>query len=200
MEDFHPDHLHRANAGHAWPTCAISEPDRTDQNVSAVQAALASLYERYAADIYSYLLARTGNADDAADLTHGVFIRVMPALPRYESRGAPIAAWLFRIARNMAIDLHRRWRPTTSWDILPEALHPAVAADMDSRAIERERLTRLLELVAALDEPKRELVLLRFAGGLKIREMSAVLDRSEAAIKTDLGRILRGLKEQYGDD
>ena len=54
--------------------------------------------------VYRYLLARMREPTDAEDVTAEVFIRAMRALPSYKSRGIPFIAWLFRIARNQAIN------------------------------------------------------------------------------------------------
>ena len=94
-------------------------------------AAFGALYDRYLDRVYSYARARTANEEDAADLAHQVFQRALEALPRYRAQSAPFAAWLFRIARNAAIDRHRRRRATVSWDFVPEALQPV--ADQDPR-------------------------------------------------------------------
>src|ERR1051326_6610003 len=80
------------------------------------------LYQRYLGPVYRYMRAQTSSADEAADLTQQVFLQALKALPRYRSRGAPFAAWLFQIARHVATDAYRRRRQTVSWDALPEAL------------------------------------------------------------------------------
>src|SRR3979411_362085 len=81
-------------------------------------AAMAALYQRYVARMYRFLRVRCSSADEAADLTQQVFLKMAEALPRYRERGVPFAAWLFRIARNAAIDHARRQRGTVPWDSL----------------------------------------------------------------------------------
>lgn len=76
----------------------------------AQPAAFAMLYHRYFERIHAYLRSRTGDAEDAADLTQQVFLQALDALPRYRHGRVPFAAWLFRIAHNVAIDHHRRRR------------------------------------------------------------------------------------------
>src|SRR5579875_2591933 len=86
------------------------------RRAQADAVAFAPLYERYLPRVYRYLYARTHDPDDAADLTQTVFVRALAGLPAYRPRGLPFAAWLFRIARNVATDAHRRRdrRPTES--------------------------------------------------------------------------------------
>ncbi|MDQ2741914.1 MAG: sigma-70 family RNA polymerase sigma factor, partial [Chloroflexota bacterium] len=69
--------------------------------------AFGELCVRYSGRLYSYLRARTQSDEDAADLTQQVFVKAFNALPRYRERGLPFGAWLFRIARNLLIDVQR---------------------------------------------------------------------------------------------
>ncbi len=162
-------------------------------------AAFGVIYQRHAAQIYSYLLARTGE-DEAADLTHQVFVRALDALPRYRHHGVPIAAWLFRIARNAVTDTHRRRKGTITWDRLPEAMQPAADDDLADGVIQRERVERLRQVLTDLTPEKQELLTLRFAGGLTVREIAGVLGRSDGAVKMELRRTLHTLKERYDAD
>lgn len=77
-------------------------------------AAFGLLYERYYDRVYRYCRARTQTHEDSADLAQQVFVQAFHNLRRYRPRGSSFAAWLFRIAHNLAIDAHRRHRPRQS--------------------------------------------------------------------------------------
>jgi RNA polymerase sigma-70 factor (ECF subfamily) len=162
-------------------------------------AAFAPLYHAYYPRVYRYLRARSGSTEDAADLTQTVFLRALAALPDYRERGLPFAAWLFRIARNIVTDAQRRQRPTVDLDSVPQERYATGANPPEQAAIDRERLDRLGVLVATLDHDKRELLALRFAGGLTSAEIAAVVGKREGAVKRQLSRIVQGLREQYGE-
>jgi len=155
------------------------------------------LYDRYIDRVYAYLRARTATPEDAADLTQQVFTYALAALPRY--RAGSFAAWLFRIARNAAVDAHRRRRATITWDRVPKALHPVAEDDAEARLLAREARDRARHLVAGLPPDKRELLALRYAARLSTAEIAAVLGKSEAATRQQLSRVLRALQEQYHD-
>lgn len=159
--------------------------------------AFAELYRRYLPRIYRYLRARAGSDQDAEDLTQQVFLKALTALSDYRDRGLPFAAWLFRIARNVAIDASRGRRHTVSWDDLPEEQLPRVAAGPEIVALQRESLARLRLLLARLDDDKRDLLALRIAAGLTIPEVAETVGKSEAAVRKQLERTIRRLKEQY---
>lgn len=161
---------------------------------AAVDAnALAALYQRYVARVYRFLRVRCSSVEEATDLTQQVFLKVAEALPRYRERGAPFAAWLFRIARNAAIDHARRQHATVPWDSLTEEAAPD---DVEAWALDRETRAHVGALLAALSSDERELLSLRFAAGLSSREIAAVVGGSEAAVKKRLTRTIQRLKER----
>lgn len=176
----------------------------TDADETAlVQAALerpelfGALYQRHVDAIYRYLRLRVG-FDEAADLTQQVFLRALSALPNYQPKGAPFSAWLFRIARNLATDHHRLSHRKPD-ELLPDMMPSGVAGAPEEAALQMEQQARLRSLLRELNAEKRELLAMRFAAGLSSREIAAVVGKSEAAVKKQLSRILRTLKEKYGE-
>lgn len=163
-------------------------------------ASFATLYERHLPDIYSYVRARTGREEDAADLAQQVFTQALIALPRYRAQGIPVNIWLFRIAHNLVVDFHRRKRPTVSWDVLPSWSHPPSRDNVEATVIGREDIERLGRTLARLEADKRDLLALRFAAGLTVREIAAVLGRRDAAVRSELRRLLRALHEEFSHE
>jgi RNA polymerase sigma-70 factor, ECF subfamily len=185
--------------------CSLAQQESLPDDAALVCAAqvdvtaFGTLYARYYLRVYRYLRLRVTSDDDAGDLTQQVFLKALDALPQYRERGLPFAAWLFRIARNAAIDAHRQRRPMLDIDLLPEPIVARDDADPESNALRREQLDRLRELLARLDHDKRELLALRFAAGLTSREIAALTGRREAAVKRQLSRLIQNLRENYGE-
>ena len=177
------------------------ERDADEPVVLAAQAdpaAFRLLYERHRVAVYRYLRSRLPTDDDAADLTAATFERAIVGLRSYRTRdGVGFRAWLFRIARNQAIDAARRRRPTESLDAVV-GLAGHATSEPEAAALDGERLAEVRRLVAALPDEQRDAVVLRFAGGLTAREIGAVLGKSEAAAQKTLSRALMRLKEAYG--
>lgn len=162
-------------------------------------AAFGLLYHRYVNRVYAYLRARTDTADDAGDLTQQVFLQALAALPRYRGQGSAFPSWLFRIARNSVSNFHSRYHSTVTWDLIPAALHPVAAHDLEAEVLHREALDRLSTVLRALDTDTREILALRFAARLTAVEIATVIGKSEAATKKRLSRALEALKERYYD-
>lgn len=157
-------------------------------------AAFEPLYLRYYVRVYRYLRVRVNSDDDAADLTQQVFLKVLDALPSYQFRGVPFAAWLFRIAHHTAADAYRWHKSTVSWDALPEVMS---LQDLEADALHREEIQHLKDLVSRLKPDKRELLALRYAAKLSAPEIAVIVGKSSAAVKKQLTRLLHTLKEQY---
>ena len=157
-------------------------------------AAFATLYQRYFARVYRYLRIRLRSEEDAADLTQQVFLKALDALPRYQSRRAPFAAWLFTIARRTLADRFRR-RPVT----LPLEAAGDLLADheMEAAVLRRESIEQLTALLGSLNPDARDLLALRFAAGLTTPEIAAILGKRPEAVRKALSRLLQSLKEQY---
>ena len=87
---------------------ALNERQLVDVAKTGDEKALSELYSSYFPRVYRYILARTGNVNDAEDLTEEVFLRMLNAIERFQWREAPFSAWLFRIAHNAVISQRRR--------------------------------------------------------------------------------------------
>jgi RNA polymerase sigma-70 factor (ECF subfamily) len=160
------------------------------------------LYARYVRRVYRYMRTRTDDEEDAADLTHQVFLHALDALPKYRERGLPFAAWLFRISRNVAADFHRRRqrRATVPWESLPHIFHPVDPRDYEHEVLQQqerlEDIARVKALIEQLDPEQRELIALRFFAGLSLSEIAKVVKTSQGTVQRQMVRVLQTLKEQ----
>jgi RNA polymerase sigma-70 factor, ECF subfamily len=171
----------------------LSDSDLAERSCKGDPDAYAELYHRYLTPVYRFIFRRVGgNVAVTEDLTSQVFLEALNNLAGYHERGK-FVAWLFTIARRRLADVFRKPEMAYLEDI-PESLLGV------SDGLERhEDMSRLKRMLAALDDEKRELLLLRFSAELSFADMAAVLRRSEAAVKMSLYRVLDGLREQWED-
>jgi RNA polymerase sigma-70 factor (ECF subfamily) len=145
------------------------------------ESTLSSLYEEYFDKIARYAYVRIGVRADAEDIAGEVFLRALESLKRYQERGVPMQAWLFRIARNLVVDHLRKKQKRKTVPIddveIEGGMNPAITAE---RNVEIERVTRAME---QLTQEQKEVLGLRFFGGLTSREASQVLKKSDGAVR-----------------
>ena len=151
------------------------------------------VYRDFLGRIYAYVRAQVGSQADAEDVTSMVFIKAWEAYPRYEPQGATPASWLFRIARNAALD-HLRSAARKERLARAVANEPEALDDPAQMAAERIQQQALLRLVERLPERQREAVSLRHSG-LSFAEVGAILGSTEDAAKMLYHRALRVLRE-----
>jgi RNA polymerase sigma-70 factor (ECF subfamily) len=161
-------------------------------------AEFASIYLKYADRTYLYIRSRVSTDDDSLDITQQVFLKAMRALPSYTASEVPLAPWLFRIARNAVIDHHRHRRPDARMEAMPPIFFDHDPGPEES-ALRSEDNARLYAALLHLDPDKREVLALRYAGGLKIREIALAIGKSDEAVKKRLSRALKTLKDKYDE-
>lgn len=150
-------------------------------------ATFEALYRTAWPRVVDYLRFRIG-PDDAADLAAEVFVRAWKARAQYSpDRGEP-EAWLWGIARNAARDHRRASRPPMDLD---DAAAVADVAEHDARV---EATARVAAALAMLEPIDRDIVALRFGGGLPFREVGAAVGLAEAAAATRLHRAIKRLR------
>jgi RNA polymerase sigma-70 factor, ECF subfamily len=153
-------------------------------------AKFADLYDIHFERIYAFIARRVQDRDKAEDLTSEVFHKALANLKSYEWRGAPFAAWLFRIAANVISDQFKRAaREPDSADDLPETSQEPEQEGAEARA-------RLFRLVERLPAEQRRVVFERFVEQRSIREIAQQLGKSEGAVKQLQFRALEKLRSQ----
>lgn len=171
-------------------------PDEDARLLAAARgdpAQFAPVYERYFDRIYAYCRYRVGEPD-AEDVTSQVFIRALDGIAGY--RGGSGRAWLFRIAHNCVVDHRRARRPQVSLDQIEIDL-PAPGTDLAENFTHEEQLRALRTLVADLGDDEIHLLTLKLVSGLNASEIAHVTGRSAVAVRVELHRILKRLRQRY---
>lgn len=158
-------------------------------------AAFGELYERYVDRIYNYIYYRTSDAHEAEDLTARVFYRALNHIEEYNQRGAPFAAWLYRIAHNLVANWHRD-RSRRKYVRLDDlAAVPEKSSGPHHHAEQNEQAQMLLEAIRRLPAERQELLILKFVDELSNADIAKIMGRSEGAIKSLYHRTLIALRD-----
>jgi RNA polymerase sigma-70 factor, ECF subfamily len=162
--------------------------------------AISGLYERYAPQIRRYIASRLGDPTQAEDICGDVFVKVLESLDRYEDRGWPFSAWLYRIAYARTVDVLRqaRRRPSLPLDeSLLGALEPP-----DEAVMARLSYYEISGIMEELTSDQRLVLRLRFGEDRSLAEIAQSLGRSVGSVKAlqhrGLTRLAQVLATQPG--
>ena len=160
------------------------------------KAAFGEIYERYLEKIYNYIYYRTGNQQDAEDLTAKVFYRAMAHIENYVDKGVPFQAWLYRIAHNLVANFHR---DKGRRKIIP--LDDYVALTLRSEGPERQAESTaqeelLMDAIRRLPADRQQLIILKFIEQKSNQEIGEIMGRTEGAIKSLYHRTLLSLRDE----
>jgi RNA polymerase sigma-70 factor (ECF subfamily) len=158
--------------------------------------AFAPLYQVYVDPVHRYCMRCLGDREAAADATQEVFARALRALPRY--RDDAFRPWLFTIAHNVIVDVHRqRAKRNLDQPLESDELWPDPAPGPEAEALAAETRQSLHVCLARLAPDQRDVVELRLAG-LTAKEIAAVLSRSLGSVKIAQHRAFRRLAVLLG--
>jgi len=156
------------------------------------KAAFAALYQTHVNRIYRYIARRVDCPQLAEDLTSDVFVHALASIHRYQDRGKPFLAWLYRIARARVADYYRCLLRD------PEIIHlddvyVAVLPNLDTRIMEQELAEYLHKIIIALTGYQQQVVILRFGENRSIKEVARIMSKEPNAIKQLQHRALRSI-------
>lgn len=145
----------------------------------------AQLYGLYAPLVHGILLARVPRAE-VDDLVQDIFLHAFKKLHTLRDRSA-FGPWIAMIARNRAVDFHRRSKATVE-------LNDEIGGSntQDSKAKE------ILELIRNLPEAYRETLVLRLVEGMTGPEIAARTGLTAASVRVNLHRGMKLLRERLG--
>jgi len=154
-----------------------------------------SVYEACLPFVLRYTLARVRNPQVAEDLVGETFERALRAWPTFGHR-ATARTWILGIARHVIADYWRRG-PPASGPVPEEA--PAPQSTLEEVAQQSESEHRLRQALARLGQHDQELLALRYAADLPLREVARVLGLRETATRVRLHRVLKRLRVVLDD-
>jgi RNA polymerase sigma-70 factor (ECF subfamily) len=152
----------------------------------------ADLYARTFPRVYAYVASLLRDRAAAEDVTAQAFERAYRKRRSYRAGRGTMEAWLFGIARNAALDELRRRKRRAGLEGDPEDLARPASDDQAELALRREIVRAAL---GSLDGRERDLIALKFAGGLSNSEIGRILGMSESAVGTRLHRTITKLRE-----
>ena len=154
--------------------------------------AFGMLYDRFQPEILRYLTHQLRHREIAEDLAQQVFLKAWQAITRYEQRGAPFKAWLYRMAKNQLIDHLRSRRPSSDL----EGVEVSEPAEAEERVLAAELRQRLEAALDRLSPDHRQVLVLRFLMEKSAAEIGQIMGRKEVTVRGLQMRALRALRRE----
>jgi RNA polymerase sigma-70 factor, ECF subfamily len=168
-----------------WIRKAIANPD-----------SFRPLYEAYFKKVYLFVLHRVGDKDLAGDLTQQVFLNALTHLGRYQFRGLPFSAWLFRIAINQCNDFFRKTK-RNRMVVLEESSVENLYAELTADQTLEEWENRLPAVLEQIEQDELYIIELRFFESRPFKEIADILGITENNAKVRTYRILEKMKKLF---
>lgn len=161
-------------------------------------AGFEDLYQTHGKPVYRFLLALSGDEHQAEELLQETFYQAFLHIDRFEGRSS-LYTWLCCIGKNAWLKECRR---RSRWADTPyEALTLAdPAPGPEDAMLQREQLHRLRRAVLALEEPRRDVFILHAFGGLKLKEIAALYQKSESWARVTFFRARKTIQEELTDE
>jgi RNA polymerase sigma-70 factor (ECF subfamily) len=175
-------------------THARIQPEILHQSRSSSQTNIMTFsdyYEAHHQQVYRYMLVKTGNREDAHDLTAQVFLAAYENYAMFE-HNSQFITWVMGIARNKLVDYYRSKREQVALIAAGDLPHPApLPEEAIHQKLQLERVTNALD---ALSEDRQEAIALRLFGGLSNTEIAKVMQKTPAAVGMLIHRGLQDLQ------
>ena len=171
--------------------------DRSDEDlVRAVRRgqidAFDELYARYSRRLFSYLLHLSNDRARAEDLLQEVFLTALKT-DALELAPGKFGGWLFTVARNRALSVHRKETRRI------EAPLDEPVATPEAEVEKRQTVALLFEAIGALSEQHRDVLILKEVAGLTYRQIAAVQNVPEGTAKSRLHHAIRSVRRFFAE-
>lgn len=154
--------------------------------------AFAKLYEYFLPKIYSFIYYQVKHRETAEDLTSLTFSKALDKIKQIKSSDANFSAWLYRIARNTVTD---HWRTNKTTYELSMAYEKNDQSELENTLDVKQKLKQVEENLDKLKPEQKEIIIMRLWQELSYKEISLILNKSEASCKMSLSRSLRQLQQ-----
>jgi len=174
-------------------TLAQSKIERlVDKAAGGNFEAFGELYSIYLDRIYRYVFYQVKDKMTAEDITEEVFVKAWQAISSCKGKGKTFQSWLYRIAHNHLINSFRSMQKCTSI----EKANLAEVSDPELEVETKLEQEELIKMITGLPQNQKQVIILKFIGGLDNREIGEVTGKKEGAIRVLQMRALAGLRQK----
>ena len=178
----------------------MSEEEIRHENMNVEEAkknpeAFGVIYDRYFEGIFNFIFRRTDDENLAGDLTSQTFLKALQNLKKYEFKGLPFSAWLYRIAAN-EVNKHYYSKKRTRVFSLEEDRIKEIFEENEHQ-FSQSQIDLLIRVLNELPTETMEVVEMRFFEGKNFKEIAYILNIGESGAKMRLYRAIEKLRNNF---
>jgi RNA polymerase sigma-70 factor (ECF subfamily) len=162
------------------------------------------IFHLYYKPIFGYILRRTANVDDTADIAANTFLKAYAHIDQFNYKGISIKVWLYRIATN---EVNMYFRSNKKKNALFEHADDKNIAlfkdylQQDKETLEtelhkHEQFLSVLKALKTLPDKYQNVIALKFFEGKDNKEIASILNLNEGTLKSLLSRGLEKLRKK----
>ena len=153
------------------------------------------IYEKYFDRIFNFIYRQTDDEDTAGDLCSQTFILALNNLKKYEFRGFPFSAWLYKIASN---EVNKHYRKNKARKVFSlEEIKVRELVERSDDQWNEELIQKLLGYMNDLPTDMLQVLELRFFEDKDFKEIAFILDITESGAKMRTYRALDRLRTKF---
>ncbi len=156
--------------------------------------AFARLFDIFFERMRRYMYYHTGSLDAADELASELFASALESIGNFEDRGGTIGHWLYGIARNLLAEHYRT--EGKALQVVPEAALPD-RDDLESRVLAGLDYEDAYRAVERLPDEQRDVVILRFMEGYRVREVASIMGKTPGAVRALQHRAVVSLRRIF---
>jgi RNA polymerase sigma-70 factor, ECF subfamily len=181
----------------------VTESELIDK-IKDQPACFSEVFKLYYNSIFGYIFRRTGNFDEAADISANTFLKAFLHIKNFSYHGISLKVWLYRIATN-ELNQYFRWQKRYNSFFLrfdssnQELIKEYLVHDKDQleqELLKHEQFVQILKILKTLPVQYQEVISLRYFEGKDIKEISQILNIREGTIKSLLSRGLEKIRKK----
>lgn len=152
------------------------------------------IYQEYGRPVYRFLLSLTGDANQAEELMQETFYQAFLHMEQFEGRSS-VYTWLCQIGKNAWLKECRRQKRFVDAESLPERLSEK-REQPETLVIQAEEIRRIRQAVYELEEPYREVFIMRVFGESQLKDIAAAFGKSESWARVTFYRAKNMIAEK----
>jgi RNA polymerase sigma-70 factor (ECF subfamily) len=178
----------------------MTEEEIAEEN-SLIQATrknpekFSAIYDKYFEGIFYFIYRRTDDEDIASDLCSQTFLKALQNIKKYEFRGLPFSAWLFRIASNEVNKYYYKKKKTKVFSLEEERVMELF--EDEEHSFSQEQIELLVKVLKDMPTDTVEVLELRFFEGRSFKEIAFILNIGESGAKMRLYRAVEKLRKDF---